>query len=468
LPMPKTRLKTKEGADLASSQAQLSSTDVIHSLKHILDYAKPYQALVKRSEQAEHCGQMLTGLASNLERKSIEPIANLHAIPRRGLQRFVGENGWSHEPLVHQLRAEVAVEIGGDDAQVLLDGSAFPKKGTKTVGVKRQHCGTLGKVDNCVVGVFAAYVGRSEQAALVSGELFLPEEWCTDRDRREEAFVPKGVSYRTQPEIALDMLVELAGEMPFGWVGGDDEFGRTQALRDEARQLGKNYVFDVPCDTQVRTVDAHGRMRDRIWRADRLLRQRKESEWTYMVVNYGEKGPIKVRALALPVVTRREHGQWVSETLLFIEDANSQELWFCLANAPEGTPLEELVKRARLRHRIEEVFEECKGEVGLDHFEVRAWHGWYHHITLCQIAHWFLVRERRRLGKKSTRAHGEHAASGDRATAGAQAELRAISTRAQQDVESQRGGPAWALPREVHGAPAAASTPVSCYMHVAQ
>ena len=400
-------------------QDDVTGADLEAAIARIRAYAVPYQQMLVRSEQGEHLLQMVEGLTSDLERKSVEPIAVMHGIHRRGLQRFVGEPGWDDRPLRDRQLQEVSAEIGVVDGAVIVDGTATPKKGDETVGVARQWCGRLGKVDNCVVGVHATYVGRDDLATLVSSELFLPEEWTKDRGRRAAAYVPSEVVYRSRPQMAADIVEKLATKLPFEWVMGDDEFGRAQDFRDRVAALGKSYVVDVPENTSVRRVNKWGRVLRKNWRVSKLARSRPVAEWRGFHVRDGEKGPIKKRALMLPVATWRDGqgedpGRWVQETLVVIEELDGSEVWFCLCRARPGTELPELVRRAGQRHRIEEVFQEAKGELGLDHFEVRAWHGWHHHMTLVQISHWFLVRERRRLGGKITRHHHQPDPNGDR------------------------------------------------------
>jgi len=391
----------------------LSAHDLRVSVQRIRDYAQPYQDLLVRREQGNHLVRMIEGLTSGLERKSVEPIAVMHGIERKLLQRFVGENGWNHDPLREHQRKEILEEIGTPNASLILDGSATPKKGHATVGVARQWCGRLGKVDSCVVGVYATYVGRDGLATIVDSQLYLPEKgWIDDPKRREEAYVPEEIEYRTQAELALEMTQHLSKEMVFDWVLGDDEFGRSRAVRDGVFALGKNYAFDVPRDTRVRRLSGK-----KSWRADELAKTRRAGDWSWLHVRDGEKGPCEVVAFALPVMTRRKKGVWVSETLLVMEHPSDGRTTYCLARSHETKDLLELVRRAGQRHRIEEVFEEAKGEVGLDHFEVRSWHGWHHHMTLCQIAHWFLVREKRRLGKKSSWHHRQHDPERNRASA---------------------------------------------------
>jgi SRSO17 transposase len=394
----------------------VSAEDVRASLKMVRSYVKPYQEVMVRREQGEHLETMIAGMTSGLERKSVEPIAVMHGVPRQSLQRFVGETKWRHEPLVQTLRTEVAAEIGLPEGSVVVDGSATPKKGDTTVGVARQWCGRLGKVDNCVVGVYASYVGKNDLAALVGAELYLPSEWTEDEERRANAHVPKEVEYLSQQQIAGGLIHELAGELPFEWVLGDDEFGRARHFRDSVAELGKGYVLDVPENTVVHRINAHGNVTAKKWTVKELTRSRPVREWSYFKVREAKKGPIEVRSLRVKVATPRKPDQWVQEELVVVETLDGSQRWYCLARPVRDVELAELVRQAGLRHKIEEVFEETKGEVGLDHFEVRSWHGWYHHMTLAQLSHWFLVREKRRLGKKSTRHHRQPNPHGHRHT----------------------------------------------------
>jgi SRSO17 transposase len=387
----------------------VTAKDLGESMKKIKDYATPYTELLERSELREHFIEMVTGFTSDLERKSVEPIAVMHGLGRHILQHFVGGSKWRWEPLMQLERREVVAEIGEADGSIILDGSATPKKGTETVGVKRQWCGRLGKQDNCVIGVYAAYVGKGDAAALVASELYLPEEWIKDEARREAAFVPEEAVYRTQPEIAMEIVNTLAGELPFTWVMGDDEFGRCKAVRDHVRVLGKSYIMDVPKNTIVRMIRQGkvGRLPRKRRAVQDVVRRLPPVAWSVFHVRDGEKGPVKVRAAMVPVMTERDNTKgatvdrcWVEETFVVIETLDGKDRWYCMAHAVPGAPLSEFVRRAGLRHRIEETFAEAKGEVGLDHFETRSWQGWYHHMTLCLIAHWFLLREKRRMGKK--------------------------------------------------------------------
>ena len=452
----------KRRATARAALGEIQAADISESMRMIRRYAKPYRGLLARSELRAHLVEMVTGLASDLERKSVEPIAVMHGVDRRTLEHFVGGSCWEWNPLMDQLRREVTEEIGIEDGSLVIDGSATPKKGTATVGAARQWCGRLGKQDNCVVGVYAAYVGKNDSTAFVAADLFLPKEWVEDKERRAEVYVPLDVTYRTQPKIGTELVEQLASELPFAWVLADDEYGRTRAFRDKIRALSKSYVVDVPRDTIVRRVrkGTTDTLERRRWPIEDLRRRIPVSSWSRFHIRDGEKGPIEARATMLPVATERDSKTWAMETLVVIETLDGSERWYCLAHGPAGATLSEFVRRAKIRHRVEETLEECKGEVGLDHFETRTWQGWHHHMLLCVIAHWFLLREKRRLGKKSTGPHNQHDPRGHRTTL-----LPAHSRALRQDPElpppSKRGVSPSALPGETPCCPATSDSSVT-------
>mgnify|MGYP001582196618 CR=1 FL=1 len=377
----------------------ITAEQVTSSVNRICKYSRPYQDLMLRREQSGHLQVMLLGLSSDLERKSVEPIAVRYDIPRRALQGFVGISEWDHLPLRDLELREVDKEIGSAEGHLILDGSGVPKKGAATVGVKRQYCGRLGKIDNCVIGVHSVYVGTDEQAVLVDSDLYLPQDWLADSGNRARTHVPLDVIYRTQPEIALAQVRRLDKKLRFKWVHGDDEFGRYQELRDEVRALDHCYVFDVPCNTNVTIRLSQSATLSPATSVEQLADALPPIKWKLLTARYGEKGPIRLQAWSTMVRTPRPDGVPCLERMLVVQNVDGTERRYFLCHAPPNIQLKDLVRIALIRHRIEEVFEEAKGEVGMDHFEVRSWHGWHHHMTLTQISHWFFVREQRILGK---------------------------------------------------------------------
>ena len=372
-------------------------------------FAVPFAASLPSPESRSHTRTYLAGLLSDLERKNAEAIAYRHDLDRQAIQRFVGEVDWDHDPLIGELARQVARVIGRPDAVLVFDPSAFPKKGTASVGVQRQWCGRLGKVDNCQVGVFLGYVGEGEHA-LVDFRLYLPREWAEDWRRRRKAGVPGDLKYRTRHELALEMLRRRGGELPHGWVAGDDEMGRPAWFRRRLALDGERYLLAVPSNTTVRDLEepppeygGHGRRPKAPFRGVRAWCEALPARaWTRLTVRDGAKGPLEVEIVARRVESRVERRVvGFEETLVVVRYTDGGVLRhdYHLSNAARDTPLAEFARVAKAEHRIEECLQRSKSEAGLGAYQVRNWRGWHHHMALSLIATWFLVVEADR-GKK--------------------------------------------------------------------
>src|SRR3954464_10145884 len=191
-------------------------------------FLRPFARHLSRREQRDNARGYVEGLLSGLRRKNAESIAYHHDQDRQALQKFVGQAPWDHRPLLAELARQVGQELGEADAVLVFDPSAFPKHGAASVGVQRQWCGRLGKLENCQVGVYLAYVARTDHA-LVDVRLYLPEVWAADKGRRKPAGVPEGVGFRTRHGLALERLDERRPVLPHAWVAGDDGMGRSSA-----------------------------------------------------------------------------------------------------------------------------------------------------------------------------------------------------------------------------------------------
>jgi SRSO17 transposase len=362
-----------------------------------------------REEQRELAKVVIAGKLSGLERKTSEPIANQAGRQRKPVQHFVGAGLWDDEAVLSEMRLHVREELGDPQAVLVLDPSAFPKKGTESCGVARQWCGRLGKVDNCQVGVFLGYAASGGHVP-VDRCLYLPKERVADRQHRKKTHVPKEVRFQEKWRIGLELLDKNRAELPHAWITADDEFGRVTEFRAQLRFRHEKYVLDVPSDTLVREIGGRPGQKGRgvferieVWAA-RQPRWR----WKTVTVRNGEKGPLRVRALKRRVQTKEEDGQiGPSETALVIRTLDKQSVtYYALSNAQRKEKVETLAGVKGERHRVEEIFQEGNGEVGLDHYEVRSWVGWHHHMTLTFLALWFLTLEKRRLGKKNTGPDG--------------------------------------------------------------
>jgi SRSO17 transposase len=398
------------------ADAEVSPGDVRGCRDHVARLLRRYLPLFYRAEHRGHAAAFVRGLLSGLERKSAEPIAYRAGIPRKDLQYFVGCGAWDDEKVMAELRRHVREELADAEGVIVLDPSAFPKKGAHSCGVARQWCGRLGKKENCQVGVFLAYISAEGHAPL-DRRLYLPEDWADDPARRRACHVPGGVAYRKTWEIAHDLLRRSGPDVPHKWVVGDDEFGRASEFRASLRTDEERYVLDVPCNTNVRDLDGRRPPRKRarkgakrkapFVRVDTWARKLPADRWTRLTVRDGAKGPLEVEAVSARVCARHLRRIGPEERLLVIRASGPEpDYTYCLSNAPPREPLAELVRVRSCRHRIEEVFQQAKGEVGLAHYEVRSWVGWHHHVTLALLALWFLVLERRRLGGENPGGDG--------------------------------------------------------------
>jgi SRSO17 transposase len=380
-------------------------------------FAEPFVACLRRPEQQRHTRSYLRGLLSDIERKNAEAIAYRHDEERQGLQTFVGTASWDHAPLLRELARQIGETLGEPDGVLALDPSAFPKKGTHSVGVKRQWCGRLGKVENCQVGIFLAYVSRREQA-LVNARLWLPKEWTNDRRRRKECGVPVEVSYQTRHQLALEMLDEVGSLLPHAWVTGDDEMGLPAWFRRELRDRSERYLLAVPGNVSIRDLEqepppfhpGHGRPpKVRFQQVAKWCQALPPKAWRKVEVRDTEKGPLTVGIVTQQVVTMLEEKIGDEELLVIVRWTDEDRTLrhdYHFSNAPADTPLEEFARVARAEHRIEQCFERGKTDAGMADYQVRTWRGWHHHITLSLLAAWFLVVESQRGKKMDARDHG--------------------------------------------------------------
>ena len=370
-------------------------------------FVEPFAVSLEQPEQRRHAAEYMTGLLSKLPRKSGEAIAYLHDQDRQGLQNFVGAVPWDHKLLLATLACQVGQDLGEPDAVIVFDPSAFAKKGTKSVGVARQWCGRLGKIENCQVGVFMAYVSRKEHA-LVNTSLYIPKEWTKDRPRRNNAGVPKSMKFRTRHQLALEMLEECVHALPHSWVAGDDEMGRPSGFRKKLSDRGERYLLGVPSNTLIRDLDVpppqySGRGRypkSPFLRLDRWRGALPEETWTRIDVRDGEKGPLVVEAVKRRVQARTETGGTGPEELLFVTrerlgDGKFKHDYY-LSNGDPEEALKELARVTKAAHRVEECLKRGKSEAGLADYQVRNWCGWHHHQALSLLAAWFLNQETRR------------------------------------------------------------------------
>jgi SRSO17 transposase len=381
-------------------------------LPRLQTFLQPFLDALQTPQQQTNAHHYVQGLLSELGSKDVESIAYLHDRERQGLQKFIGQADWDHPPLIRELARQVGQQLGEADGVLVFDPSAFAKKGSESVGVARQWCGRLGKVDNCQVGVYLGYASRKEHA-LVDFRLYLPREWTQDRQRCNKAGVPKGVRFATRHELALAMLDEQGDLLPHQWIAGDDEMGRSSWFRQQLRQRGESYLLAVPSNTLVRDLRApeppysgHGRRpRAAFLRADGWCATVPEDAWQTVEVRDAEKGPLVVQA-AWTLVQAKTEGKVSdrAESLVVFREQQSDGTFkhdYLLSDAFMSNPVEEFARVYKAEHRVEDCLKRAKSEAGLGDYQVRTWEGWHHHQCLSLLATWFLTQETRREKNKT-------------------------------------------------------------------
>jgi SRSO17 transposase len=337
-----------------------------------------------RAEPRRRALAYLQGLLSPLERKNGWQLAEAAGDQTPdGVQEFLSRVHWDADAVRDDLRAYVVEHLSDEQAVLVLDETGFIKKGAKSAGVHRQYSGTAGRIENCQIGVFLASASRSGQA-LIDRALYLPKGWTDDRERCQKAGIPKEVAFATKPEIARTMLKRAFGAgVPCAWVTGDSVYGGDYQLRRLIEAAGKGYVLQVTSNQHLGFV-----------RVDEWLEDVPDSGgWVRLSAGDGAKGPRLYDWAYLPHSGGREG--WQMALLIRAKIDRPDELAFFLTLAPADTPLETLVRIAGTRWTIEACFEQAKGEVGLDEYEVRSWTGWHRHVTLAMLAHAYLAVLRR-------------------------------------------------------------------------
>ena len=376
-----------------------------------------------RSEPREAVGQYLPGLLSPVPRKNFWQMAEaVGDNDPQAMQRLLFGALWDADAVRDELQGFVVERFGEADGIGIVDETGFLKKGTKSVGVKRQYSGTAGKVENCQIGVFLTYcTGRGN--TFLDRRLYLPAEWCQDGKRRRGARVPEEVVFQTKPQLAIQMLEHAwARGVPMEWVTGDEIYGDDTRVRDRVAQAGKKYVLAVSANTPVwrerqAVVTPLPGQRGRPGKKPRLadgatawepvsvvITALPRQAWQRLAVGRGEKGPRLYDWARVRVFEKRGAVPGRQNWLLARRSiADPTELAYYLSNTPRSTSLRTLAEVAGARWSIETTIEEGKGEAGLDEYEVRYWHSWHRHITLSMMAHAYLASIRQPGGEKSAR-----------------------------------------------------------------
>ncbi len=407
----------------------LTPRDVAGFTDELQEFQGLFHDCFPRSEPRAHFFDSMVGQLSPLERKSVEPMAlRVPGGSVRGLQRFLSEVPWDEEHMRWTSHQLVAEEMGEPDGVLMFDETGFVKKGQDSVGVARQYCGTLGKVENCQVGVFAGYASR-QGYALVDKRLFLPEVWWTDAygARRTKCHVPTELMFQSKPQLAAAMLEAIAHEglLPFKYIVADCLYGQSPTFLDAVDAcVGRTALVAIPSETrcwlqrpqtetksyrykgEARTKRVVGAPNSVPSTVAAVATSLPPSSWYHRQVSEGTKGPI-VYAFARQRVTLCQDGLPDRTVWLLIKRTLGTEpsYAYAMSNAPASTPLSTLVWLSGLRWAVEQCFEEGKTELGMAHYEVRKYTGWHHHMLTTMLAHFFLWHLKIHLGKKSSCTH---------------------------------------------------------------
>jgi SRSO17 transposase len=378
-------MTTKEGAEQASHQEERELSIISQSAQVVSELGVRIGSHFRRAEVRKRVGRYLQGLLAEVSRKNGWQMAEeLGEANAHGVQRLLEEADWDEEAVRDELRAYVIEQLGEPAGLLVVDETGFVKKGKKSAGVARQYSGTAGRRENSQVGVFLLYAG-SRGATFIDRALYLPEEWTVDRVRCREAGIPDAVAFATKGELAQQMLARaFAAGVPAQWVVGDTVYGYDELrLWLEAQQ--KNYVLAV---SETHQVWVQGRPQP----VGLLAALLPEEAWVVLPAGEGSKGPrlYEWAWVQLPDQTEAasERARWL---LIRRSLADHSERAYYRVYGPATTTLAEIVRVTGSRWKIEEGYEQAKGQVGLDQYEVRTWRAWYRYVTLALVAYAALV-----------------------------------------------------------------------------
>jgi len=388
--------------DLAQAHAAFTQ---FHS--RYLPFFRTSTRSVSESAQRYLQGQLITVPRNNIFQYCREvPDSEYQA-----MQYFISESPWQEEALLGQLRGDVCQCLGDPiEGALLLDESGLPKQGKMSVGVQRQYCGRLGKVDNCQVGVYLAY-SNPTHSTLVDRRLYLPESWIEDAERRKKCGVPSEILFKTKAELGLEMILSFkAQDLPFGWVGMDAHYGEQPWLLNRLNEEDILYMADIPCTTRIflslpkTEVPLRQGDRGRHPTKERLVegepspeavrdfvRTLSPSAWTRLRIRDTERGELIAEFAAMRVWHSVDNLPFQEVWLVMRRELETSQIRFSFSNAPPDTSLERLAQMQSRRYWVERALENAKGEAHLDQYEVRGWRGWHHHMTMTLLAMLFLL-----------------------------------------------------------------------------
>jgi SRSO17 transposase len=369
--------------------------------------------VVKGKDVSDHARSYLSGLVGTQRRKNIERIGeDVEASNYQGMQQLITDSPWSDEAVMRQLAQEADGLLGGHRHSALyLDETSFVKKGEASVGVQRQYCGRLGKLENCQVGVFGC-LGRGSRSTLVDYRLFLPEAWAKDEARCTKAKIPPEQRvHRTKAQLALEIVRQSRQRgLRFAWIGGDEIYGANQPLTEALDDLGEVFLMDVCSTLQLYESDP-SLDRPKMGRplqgtppaVKSQVRVQTVAQWAQegyaaghraITLRETTRGALRVRLWVKALWQWDKSSAPARPRLLVVRQEEDGSFKYSLSNCPQETAWEKLAYMQAQRFWIERSFQDAKSELGMAQYEVRGWRGWHHHMTLICLAMLFILKER--------------------------------------------------------------------------
>jgi SRSO17 transposase len=411
----------------------------IRSLQpRLTEYLAGFADCFGRRDTREHLSVFVRGQLSDLAEKSVEPIALKAGVPPRTLQEFIASYRWDEDGLRQRLQSKIAKEHASPRSIGIIDETSDTKKGVKTPGVQRQHCGCVGKQDNCIVTVHLGYAA-DDFHCLIDGELFLPESWSADRERCREAGIPDSMVYRPKTDIAVELYDRAVGNgIRFAWLTFDEWYGvKPQFLRafDERKQkfigeVHKGYTaWTQPPRVTERPYRRRGRGRPRrtprvvagsarpltVAEMMRFHKPLREQPWQRYRIKDGTKGPMVWEIKHVLIYPRNEEGlpEQAYHLIVARNVLEPDVIKYFVSNAPGGTSVQTMLLVAFSRWRVERCFEDEKGELGLDHYEGRRYQGLKRHMIITTVSHLFLAKVHEELRGEKPGVDGVPGANSD-------------------------------------------------------
>jgi len=363
------------------------------------DYVESLHPAFSNKRQHPQAKLYLEGLLSAGLKRNVEVMSlNMDGANYVDLHYFISRSRWDHTKLIKLLQGRIEEEAGDPDGILYVDESGFPKRGKKSVGVARQYCGNLGKVDNCQVGVFLGYAHGSFYN-LIDERIYLPKEWTDDRTRCKQAGVPTDVQFKTKAHLALQMTREASPRIQHGWITADEGHGGKPCFLDALHDDGERYIVQVPENTGVVCCDPGlGIAQPQKLEVRQLAKRAPDSLWQVEKFRDGTKGPDFAKFLLLRVERTSCKCSDAEAWLLIrksIDDAD--DIRYYISNADDQVSLVTLASVASERVSVEQCFKECNSEAGMDHYQIRVWRGWHHHMSLTIAAQLFLSVGRQQM-----------------------------------------------------------------------